>query len=90
MLRLGGGRTMTILAVGLLVLDGLLLVLAGIWTRSPWLGGGGAALLLVAGLIALYYRRYQRQLEAIERSREELREQIGTLRELLRRREEGK
>lgn len=80
---------MTILAVGLLMLDGVLLLLAGIWTRSAWLDAGGAALLLLGGLIAGYYRRYQRQLEAIDRSREELRQQIHALRDLLRRPDEG-
>ncbi len=85
MLRRGGGRIMTILAVGLLLLDGILLLLAGAWMHSMTLGLVGAAMVLVAGFTAFYYRRHQRRLRDIAQGREELRRQIHSLRDLLRR-----
>lgn len=77
-------RTMTLLASAFLGFDGAALVVFGIWTRHPMVALVGAALFVSSGLLLLYWRWYQRQLEEIAAARRALRDEAESLRELLR------
>ena len=80
----GRGRAITIVAVGVLVLDGALLGLAGLWERRyGLLLGAGACLLAAVGVGALW-RRYQRQLEEVEAARLAVKDEVLALRALVR------
>jgi hypothetical protein len=71
---------MTVFAVGLLLLDGILLLFAGWWARQWYLGAGGALLVLLSLGVVVYYRRHRAALAELARARETLR---GELKELL-------
>ncbi len=75
---------MTILAVGFLVLDGVLLLLAGLWTHrwGPLLGGA-VCLAGAAGVVWLW-RRHQRQVADLATARQAVREEVLALRALVR------
>jgi hypothetical protein len=77
------GRALTILAVGCLVLDGVLLLLAGIWTDRAGLLLAGAACLGAGGVVVLLWRRYVRAVADVDRARLELRSEIRALRDLI-------
>ena len=81
-------RTMTFLAVGLLLLDGALLLLAGFWAKNILLGVLGAGFLVLAGSVLLYYRRYRRTLAEVDQAREALRAEALELRRLIQERKE--
>jgi hypothetical protein len=76
------GRALTIVAVGCLVLDGILLLLAGLWTARSGLLVAGAGCLGAGGLIVLCWRRYVRAVADVDRARLELQAEIRALREL--------
>jgi hypothetical protein len=78
------GRALTLFAVGVLILDGVLLLWIGLWSRTPWAGGGGAACLLLAGGVLLLWRRHRRSLAEVAAARQELRDEARALRDLLR------
>ena len=59
------GRTITILAVGFLGLDGVLLMLAGLWSARMGLVVWGVIFSLGAGLVVRYWKRYVRTLEEL-------------------------
>ncbi len=59
------GRTMTVVAVGFLALDGALLLLAGIWSGRVGLVLLGGAFAACAVGVVFYWRRYLRQLRAL-------------------------
>jgi protein-S-isoprenylcysteine O-methyltransferase Ste14 len=77
-------RTMTLVASAFLGFDGAALVVFGIWTRHPVLTLIGGALFVSSGLVLLYWRWHQRQLEDIAAARRALRDEAESLRELLR------
>ena len=77
------GRLVTILAVGSLALDGLLLALAGFQTGRVSLVGGGASLLAAAGVVIIAWRRHLRRLDEIAGAKRSLRAEAEALRELL-------
>ena len=79
----GTNRTMTILASAFLGFDGATLVGFGIWSRHPLLALIGAALFVSSGLVLLYWRWYQRQLDEIAAARRALRDDANAMRELL-------
>lgn len=79
------GRAVTLFAVGVLVLDGVLLLLIGLWSRTLWAGVAGAICLLVAGGVLLLWRRHRQALAELADARQEVREEARALRELLRR-----
>ncbi|HEX4628466.1 MAG TPA: hypothetical protein VH137_06705, partial [Gemmatimonadales bacterium] len=66
-----------------LVLDGLLLGYLGLRLDRTSLVVGGAACLMVAGLVALWWRRYRRDLADLERARREVRAEVESIRALL-------
>jgi hypothetical protein len=78
------GRTITRFAVGVLVLDGVLLLLVGLWSRTLWAGIAGAVCLLVAGGVQQLWRRHQRVLAELAEARAEMRDEARALRDLLR------
>jgi membrane protein implicated in regulation of membrane protease activity len=77
-------RALTTLAAGLLVLDAVLLVLAGLWSARPWLIAWGV--LFGAGAIAVLVlrRRYVKRLEELADARNALRGELGDLAKTLR------
>jgi hypothetical protein len=77
------GRTLTIVAVGALCLDGLLLGLIGLWSHRLVLLLIGGGLLLAAGGVILLWRRHQRDLVEIASVKAELRAEAQALRDLL-------
>jgi hypothetical protein len=81
----GSGRILTVIAVGFLVLDGVLLVLSGLWARHPGRVVAGAALIGAAWLVLLFWRHHRRRLAEIAGEREALRDQARSLRDLTRR-----
>lgn len=80
----GRGRATTIVAAGVLVLDGVLLGLAGLWGRRYGLLLGAGVCLLAAVGVGLLWRRYQRQLAEVEAARIAVREEVLALRALVR------
>jgi hypothetical protein len=73
----------TWLAVGLLMLDGVLLLLAGLWGGTPGLVVGGAACLVAAGLVGLWWRRHRRQAAEVEAARREVQAEVRALQALV-------
>jgi protein-S-isoprenylcysteine O-methyltransferase Ste14 len=84
LLTTSANRTLTLLASAFLGFDGAALLVFGIWSRHPLLALIGAALFVSSGLVLLYWRWHQRQLEEIAAARRALREETESLRELLR------
>ena len=84
LLTTSANGTLTLLASAFLGFDGAALLVFGIWSRHPLLALIGAALFVSSGLVLLYWRWHQRQLEEIAAARRALREETESLRELLR------
>jgi len=84
LLSKSANRTLTLLASAFLGFDGAALLVFGIWSRHPLLALIGAALFVSSGLVLLYWRWHQRQLDEIAAARRVLREETESLRELLR------
>lgn len=78
------GRVITWLAVGFLVLDGVLLLLAGLWGRQAGPAVGGVACLLCAGAVWALWRRHRRALAELTEARRAVRDEARALRDLLR------
>jgi hypothetical protein len=76
-------RAMTFLASAFLGFDGAALVGFGIWSRHPLVMLIGAALFVSSGLVLVYWRWYERQLEEIAEARRAVREEANSMRELL-------
>jgi hypothetical protein len=77
-------RSLTLVAAGFLALDGAALLGVGLWSRRSGLLVAGAALLLAAALVLLFWRRHLRRLQAIDAARRELRDEADELRRILR------
>jgi hypothetical protein len=75
---------LTIVAVGALTLDGVLLLLAGLWSRRPILLVLGAVLLALAIGVHLLWRRQVRVLAEIAQARAEMRAEVQALQGLIR------
>jgi len=78
------GRIGTLFAVGFLVLDGVLLLLAGLWGRRLGPAVGGIGCLAAAGLVHLYWRRHRRAVEELAHARRAVQDEVRALRDLLR------
>ena len=78
------GRIGTLLAVGFLILDGVLLLIAGPWGRSAGPAIGGMVCLFVAGLVLILWRRHRRAVAELAEARRALRDEARALRDLLR------
>lgn len=72
------------LAVGFLLLDGVLLLLIGLWSPSPRHVVGGAVCLVLAGGVVLLWRRQRRLQAELAAARAEVRDEARALRDLLR------
>lgn len=79
------GRALTYLAVGFLLLDAVLLGLAGLWSRRPGLIGGAALCGGLALAVLLLWRRQRRLLAEMADAREAVQTEARALRDLLRR-----
>jgi len=80
-----GRRILTLFAVGCLTLDGVLLVLAGLWGRRLEYAIGGGLCLLGALLVLHFWKRHRRSLAALAAARRDLRDEARALRDLIRR-----
>jgi hypothetical protein len=78
---------MTIIAVGFLELDGVLLGLAGLWRHDWALLVPGSGLAIAGGMVLLYWRRHRRRLEEIAAVRREVRGEVQALREMIKQRD---
>ena len=78
------GRALTIIAVGVLSLDGVLLLLAGLWSHHPILLAMGAVMLLLAVGVNLLWRRQVRVLDEIAQARAEMQAEVQALQGILR------
>jgi hypothetical protein len=77
-------RSLTLVAVGSLALDGAALLGLGLWSGRVGLLVAGTALLLAAGLVLLLWRRHLRRLDEIAAARRELRDEAEAMRRVLR------
>jgi hypothetical protein len=82
------GRALTLIAVGFFLLDGVLLLGAGLWGRQPSALIGGVLCLGAAGGVVWLWRRHQRAVAELAEARREVQEEARALRALLRRRPE--
>lgn len=80
---------MTTFAVGLLVLDGALLLIAAYWARSWLLGILGGTFIFMAGAVIGFWRRYQNALADVVRASEALKAEARELRRLIQQRKDG-
>jgi hypothetical protein len=78
------GRVLTIVAVGVLSLDGVLLLLAGLWSHRSILLGLGAVMLVSAGGVYLLWRRQLKVLEEIAQAKAEMRAEVQAMQGMLR------
>lgn len=76
-------RTLTTIAVGFLVLDGLLLIYAGMEWSRPALSIAGVGCVVGAGFVVWGWRRYRRTLAEIDAARAEMRREAESIRALL-------
>ena len=81
-------RTMTTFAVGLLLLDGILLLVAAFWARNWVLGLLGAGFIVMAAGVIVYWRRYRDALEDVERAKTALKAEAQELRRLIQQRKD--
>jgi hypothetical protein len=78
---------MTTLAVGLLALDGILLLIAAAYLQSVGMGLLGGLLIAMAVGVLLYYRRYAKAIAEVEAAKNALRAELDELRRLVRERD---
>jgi len=78
------GRTVTIIAMGALGLDGALLILAGLTSERSVLALLGVACLAGAAWVWWYWKRYRRLLQELRHDRAALGREAEELRRLVR------
>jgi hypothetical protein len=77
-------RAGVVAAVGFLVLDAVLLILAGVWADRPVLVVWGCVFGALAVLPVILWRRYLRHLDDVRTARRAMAEDIARLSEALR------
>ena len=77
-------RVMLVVAVGVLLLDAVLLVSAGVWADRMGLVAAGAAAALVAGVLLFSWRRHLRRLADVDAARNDLKNEVKELGRLTR------
>lgn len=82
--RRHAARAVTVLAIGLLLLDAVLLALAGVWAGRPWLIVWGALFGAGAVGVLVLRRRHLRRLAELAEARAGLRAELGTIARTLR------
>jgi uncharacterized membrane protein len=80
-------RTMTTLAVALLLLDGVLLLVAAFYLKSWGMGVLGGLLILMSAGVVIYYRRYARAMAEVQEAKNALRVELDELRRLVKERD---
>ena len=81
------GRTVTLFAVGLLALDGVMLLVAGAVTGSWGPIAGGLVCLLAAGLVAAFWRSHRRRIADLREARREVQAEVRALQALVTRKD---
>ncbi len=77
-------RILLVLTVGVLLLDAVLLISAGVWADRVDLVVGGAASAIVAAGLLLFWRRYLKRLADIDIARHDLINEVKELGSLTR------
>jgi hypothetical protein len=77
-------RVLLVVAVGVLLLDAVLLISAGVWTDRMGLVGGGAASAVIALALLFSWRRHLRRLADIDAARLDLKNEVTELGKLTR------
>jgi hypothetical protein len=80
----GPVRAGVVAAVGFLILDGVLLVLAGIWTDRTVLVVWGVVFGVLTAVPVILWRRYLKRLDEVRSARRAMAEDIARLSEALR------
>ena len=70
-------RVMVVAAAGVLLLDAILLIVAGLWSARPELVGGGVVAGVLALVVVLSWRRHLRRLSAIDTARQVVRKGLS-------------
>lgn len=83
--RAGVPRALTTFAIGILVLDGVLLLIAGWEQGRVLLVGGGVVSLVLAGVMHWAWKRHQRLRGEVARERQALADEARDMRELVHR-----
>lgn len=73
------GRALAIAAIGFLLLDAALLIVAGVEFDRVWLVVWGAVCAVGSGAVVLIWRRYLARLAELDREREALRAELKQL-----------
>jgi hypothetical protein len=81
---------MTVLAVALLLLDGVLLLLAAWYLKNWGMALLGVLLIAMSGGVLLYYRRYAKAIAEVQQAKEALQVELAELRRLVRERDRQK
>ena len=79
MARRPRARTLTIFAVGFLLLDAVLLVLAGVWTSRAGLIVWGVVFAGASVVVVVLWRRYLARLVELDQARAALRQEVRRL-----------
>ena len=77
------GRVLTIIAVGVLSLDGVLLLAAGLWSHRSILLAMGAVMLVLAVGVYFLWRRQVRVLDEIAQAKAEVRAEVKAMQGML-------
>jgi hypothetical protein len=76
-------RPLTLLAFGFLLIDAVLLTLAGLWSQRGALLVLGAVFALAAAGVLVYWRAHQKRLAEIAEAQRELKAEMEALRNLV-------
>jgi hypothetical protein len=77
------GRTLTLIAAGVLAFDGAALGAAGLWTNRVVLALIGLVTFLSSGLVLLSWRWYRQRLDDIAIARSALHDEVTEMQRLL-------
>jgi hypothetical protein len=81
------GRAVTLFAVGLLVLDGGMLLAAGIVTGTRGPIAGGLACLVAAAVVAAFWRAHRRRIAELRAAQREVQAEVRALQALVARKD---
>jgi uncharacterized membrane protein YqjE len=81
------GRAVTLFALGLLLLDGVLLLAAGVMTGRMGPVAGGLVCLLAAAAVAAFWRSHRRRIAELRAAQREVQAEVRALRALITRKD---